>query len=119
MLGKTSPLVIAYRSNPRGWAIVTFIFIALGFVFSARSALGLIMPAWEEDLGWDRTFLSSGGSIILIFMTLISPLAGNLLDRFVNDPAVAIYPPILCNWRSWLRFIGGTPGIRHNSPTVR
>ena len=88
MLGKTSPLVIAYRSNPRGWAIVTFIFIALGFVFSARSALGLIMPAWEEDLGWDRTFLSSGGSIILIFMTLISPLAGNLLDRIGPRPVV-------------------------------
>ena len=88
MLGKTSPLVTAYRSNPRGWAIVTFMFVALGFVFSARSALGLIMPAWEEDLGWDRTFLSSGGSIILIFMTLISPLAGNLLDRIGPRPVV-------------------------------
>ncbi|MEC9207176.1 MAG: MFS transporter, partial [Pseudomonadota bacterium] len=63
-------------------------FVALGFVFSARSALGLIMPAWEEDLGWDRTFLSSGGSIILIFMTLISPLAGNLLDRIGPRPVV-------------------------------
>ena len=78
-----------YRANPRGWAIVLFIFLALGMVFSARSALGLIMPAWEQDLGWDRTFISSGGSIVLVFMTLISPLAGNLLDRSGPRPVVA------------------------------
>lgn len=78
-----------YRTNPRGWAIVLFIFLALGMVFSARSALGLIMPTWEQDLGWDRTFISSGGSIVLVFMTLISPLAGNLLDRIGPRPVVA------------------------------
>ena len=78
-----------YRTNPRGWVIVLFIFLALGMVFSARSALGLIMPTWEQDLGWDRTFISSGGSIVLVFMTLISPLAGNLLDRIGPRPVVA------------------------------
>ncbi len=77
------------RANPRGWLIVVFIFAALSMVFSARSALGLIMPTWEQDLGWARTFISSGGSIVLVFMTLISPLAGNLLDKIGPRPVVS------------------------------
>ena len=77
------------RANPRGWIIVGFIFVALSMVFSARSALGLIMSTWEQDLGWARTFISSGGSIVLIFMTLISPLAGNLLDKVGPRPVVS------------------------------
>ncbi|PPR12187.1 MAG: hypothetical protein CFH41_00221 [Alphaproteobacteria bacterium MarineAlpha11_Bin1] len=89
MSSRSDSLVSMYRTNPRGWVIVLFIFLALGMVFSARSALGLIMPTWEQDLGWDRTFISSGGSIVLVFMTLISPLAGNLLDRIGPRPVVA------------------------------
>lgn len=58
------------RANPRGWLIAAFI-------FSARSTLGLIMPTWEQELGWGRTFVSMGGSVILVVMTLISPLAGH------------------------------------------
>jgi len=81
-------IVNVYRANPRGWIIVLFIFAALSAVFSARAALGLIMPTWEQDLGWDRTFLSGGGSLVLVFMTLISPLAGNLLDRVGPRPVV-------------------------------
>jgi MFS family permease len=77
------------RANPRGWLIVLFIFGALSMVFSARSALGLIMPTWEDDLGWGRTFISTGGSVVLVFMTLISPLAGNLLDKVGPRPVVA------------------------------
>ena len=89
MSADSNSIASIYRTNPRGWAIVLFIFLALGMVFSARSALGLIMPTWEQDLGWDRTFISSGGSIVLVFMTLISPLAGNLLDRIGPRPVVA------------------------------
>lgn len=77
------------KANPRGWLIVLFMFLALSVVFSARSALGLIMPTWEQDLGWARTFISTGGSIVLVVMTLISPLAGNYLDRAGPRPVVA------------------------------
>ena len=90
MMSSDSPSLSAIvRSNPRGWLIVAFIFVALSMVFSARSALGLIMPTWEQDLGWARTFISSGGSIVLVFMTLISPLAGNLLDKVGPRPVVS------------------------------
>ena len=94
MSAESSSIASIYRANPRGWAIAMFIFLALGMVFSARSALGLIMPTWEQDLGWDRTFLSSGGSIVLVFMTLISPLAGNLLDR--TGPRLVVAGALLC-----------------------
>jgi MFS family permease len=76
------------RANPRGWLIVVFMFGALSLVFSARAALGMIMPTWEQDLGWARTFISTGGSVVLVFMTLISPLAGNLLDKVGPRPVV-------------------------------
>jgi MFS family permease len=89
MSSDSSSLTAIVRSNPRGWLIVAFIFVALSMVFSARSALGLIMPTWEQDLGWARTFISSGGSIVLVFMTLISPLAGNLLDKVGPRPVVS------------------------------
>ena len=71
----------AIRANPRGWLVVAFIWIALSVVFSARSALGLMMPEWEKELGWARTFVSTGGSIVLVIMAIVSPVAGNLLDR--------------------------------------
>lgn len=76
-------------ANPRGWLIVLFIFAALSLVFSARMTLSVIMPTWEEELGWARTFIATGGSVVLIFMTLVSPLAGNLLDRVGPRPVVA------------------------------
>lgn len=77
------------RANPRGWLIVLFMFGALGLVFSARMMLSVAMPTWEAELGWARTFISSGGSVVLVFMTLISPLAGNLLDKVGPRPVVA------------------------------
>ena len=89
MSSESTSLSAIVRSNPRGWLIVAFIFVALSMVFSARSALGLIMPTWEQDLGWARTFISSGGSVVLVFMTLISPLAGNLLDKVGPRPVVS------------------------------
>jgi MFS family permease len=51
--------------------------------------LSVAMPTWEAELGWARTFISSGGSVVLVFMTLISPLAGNLLDKVGPRPVVA------------------------------
>ena len=94
MATDSQSLASIVRANPRGWLIVVFMFGALSLVFSARSALGMIMPTWEQDLGWDRTFISTGGSVVLVFMTLISPLAGNLLDKVGPRPVVTV--ALLC-----------------------
>jgi len=94
MATDSQSLASIIRANPRGWLIVVFMFGALSLVFSARSALGMIMPTWEQDLGWDRTFISTGGSVVLVFMTLISPLAGNLLDKVGPRPVVTV--ALLC-----------------------
>lgn len=94
MASDSQSIASIIRANPRGWLIVVFMFGALSLVFSARSALGMIMPTWEQDLGWDRTFISTGGSVVLVFMTLISPLAGNLLDKVGPRPVVTV--ALLC-----------------------
>ncbi|MGE3931657.1 MAG: MFS transporter [Rhodospirillaceae bacterium] len=71
-----------YRANPYGWLVVGLSFFILAFIFSARSALGLYMPYWEQDLGWSRSFISTGAAVVLIVMAVSSPFGGNLLDRF-------------------------------------
>ncbi len=70
-----------FRSNPHGWVIVGVSFVTLSLVFSARSSLGLLMPTWEQELGWARSFVSGGGAIMLVVMAAIAPIAGNFLDR--------------------------------------
>lgn len=68
--------------NAQGWLIVTVCFLALSASFSARSILGLTMPSWEQELGWSRGFVSTGGALALVVMALVAPVAGNLADRF-------------------------------------
>lgn len=68
--------------NVQGWLIVTVCFLALSASFSARSILGLTMPYWEQELGWSRSFVSTGGALALVAMALVAPVAGNMADRF-------------------------------------
>lgn len=75
-------IVAAIRSNPRGWLVVLAAFMALSLAFTGRYTLGLMIPVWEEEFGWTRRFLSSGGAITLVVMAVIAPAAGNLVDRF-------------------------------------
>jgi MFS family permease len=63
------------------WLVVGIGFLALALAFSARSALGLAMPLWEQELGWPRGFTSTGGAIALVCMACVAPFAGNLVDR--------------------------------------
>lgn len=70
------------RSNPRGWLVVLVAFTALSFSFSSRATLGVMIPGWEQEFGWTRKFLSSGGAVMLVVMAMVSPVAGSLIDRF-------------------------------------
>lgn len=71
----------AQSSAAHGWLVVLLCFVALSFAMSARSALGLLMPVWEAELGWSRGFVSSVGAAMLVVMAVVAPFAGNMLDR--------------------------------------
>jgi MFS family permease len=64
------------------WLIVLLCFLALAVSFSARTSIGLVMDPIEKELGWDRTFTSAGYAISAVVMAIMSPIAGNLVDRF-------------------------------------
>lgn len=63
------------------WMIILFGFLALALAFSTRAALGLVMPVWQEELGWSRSFVSGAGSGALIVMACTAPFAGRLTDK--------------------------------------
>ena len=56
-------------------------FLALALVFSARAALGLAMPIWENDLNWSRGYVSNVAAVALLIMAVASPISGFILDR--------------------------------------
>ncbi|MFO0998399.1 MAG: MFS transporter [Alphaproteobacteria bacterium] len=76
------PTAATARPNLTSWLIVMVCFLGLSISFSARSILGLTMPLWERELGWSRSFISTGGALTLLTMALIAPVTGNLVDRF-------------------------------------
>lgn len=67
------------RAGPWSMVVVGFLVLALGF--SMRAALGLMMPVWEQELGWSRGFVSGVMSVALVVMAILAPLAGRLVDR--------------------------------------
>ena len=75
-------LVRTIRENPYGWLVVGVLFLVLSLVMGARSSLGLLIPEWEAEFAWDRTFISTGGSVMLTVMAIGSPIAGMALDRY-------------------------------------
>jgi len=63
------------------WLVVAVGFLALALAFSIRAALGLMMPTWEQELGWSRSTVSGAMSLALIVMAVLAPFAGRLVDR--------------------------------------
>ncbi len=72
------------------WFLVSFGFLALALAFSARATLSLVMPLWEVELGWSRSYVSSVGAAALIVMAIIAPLAGRLVDRHGPRAALSV-----------------------------
>ena len=75
------------------WFLVSFGFLALALAFSARATLGLVMPVWETELGWSRSFVSGVGAAALVVMAIIAPIAGRLVDR--HGPRAALSAGLL------------------------
>lgn len=65
----------------RPWLIAGLSFLALALAFSTRAALGLVMPLWEQELGWSRSFTSGVAATALITMAVLAPLGGRLVDK--------------------------------------
>jgi MFS family permease len=65
-----------------GWIVVGVCFGALSVSFAARSLLGLSMTYMSRDLHWSVGLLSNGASYTLVVMAIVSPIAGNMIDRF-------------------------------------
>jgi MFS family permease len=72
------------------WFLVGFGFLALALSFSARAALGLVMPVWGVELGWSRSFVSGTGVVALIVVACVAPLAGRMIDRRGPRPVLGI-----------------------------
>lgn len=70
------------RTNPQGWLVVFVMFLALSMVSTTRASIGLAMPSLESEMGWSKSFISTVVACALIFMAIMSPLIGNLLDKF-------------------------------------
>ena len=69
------------KSLHRAIIVVALGFLALALVFSARAALGLAMPIWENDLDWSRGYVSNVAAVALLIMAVASPISGFILDR--------------------------------------
>lgn len=61
--------------------IVGLSFLALALAYSARAAFGLVMPIWEQEFGWSRSFTSGTAAAALLMMAILAPLGGRLVDR--------------------------------------
>ena len=70
--------------------VVTIGFLALALAFSARATLGLVMPVWEAEFGWSRSFVSGVGAAALVAMAAVAPVAGLLADRRGPLPTLAL-----------------------------
>ena len=58
------------------------IFFTVSFSFAARMSLPVLIPVWEVEFKWSRTFLTFGAALIMIVMGGVAPYAGHLLDKF-------------------------------------
>lgn len=63
------------------WLLVGFAFLALALSFSARATTSLMMPAWEQELGWSRSYVSGTISATLVIMACLAPIVGRMVDR--------------------------------------
>lgn len=58
------------------------IFFTVSFSFAARMSLPVLIPVWEVEFKWSRTFLTFGAALIMVVMGGVAPYAGHLLDKF-------------------------------------
>lgn len=88
-----------------GWIVVAICFIALAFTFGARSSVSMVLPFWQEELGWTGSHVARGASVVFCMMAIGSPIAGNLMDQYGARLVVA------CGLLALAFGVGGTSYI--------
>lgn len=68
-----------WRAN---WTLVLASSIGFSFFSVMLGTTGLFMQPLQDEFGWNRTLLSSGTSIAVIFTAVLGPFFGALVDRF-------------------------------------
>lgn len=74
------PATTTNKARPQALLVIALGFVALALAYSSRASVGLMMPIWERDLGWSRSFVSGGVALALIVMAVLAPVAGRLVD---------------------------------------
>lgn len=74
------PTTTKNKAPPQALFVISLGFVALALAYSSRASVGLMMPIWERDLGWSRSFVSGGVALALIVMAVLAPVAGRLVD---------------------------------------
>jgi 4-amino-4-deoxy-L-arabinose transferase-like glycosyltransferase len=83
----------ANETRVLAWVVVGLCFMALGLAFSARAALGLVMPVWSAELGWTRSFISGTGAAALIAMAAIVAWVEDLTQPGLADALTTWFGP--------------------------
>lgn len=78
------------KTDTQAWIVVALCFLALALAFSARAALGLVMPVWSKELEWSHSFVAGSGAAALMVMAAIAPFAGRLVDRYGPSGVLAL-----------------------------
>ncbi len=80
MLRVVAPLALAETLI---WAVTFYMFPAM-------------LPAWEADLGWDKTTLSGAFTVALLLSAFFAPVAGRLIDRHHGRVTMAASVLLAC-----------------------
>jgi MFS family permease len=92
------------KDGPSGWLLVFALFIMLSVVVAARNSIGLLMPIWNQEFQWSYGFVSAAGSVMLLTMACIAPLAGHFIDHhgyknvFAAGMTVIAVAFLFCSW---------------------
>lgn len=74
-------IVVRSHVNPALLGVALVSFLALAVAFSLRASLSLVIPIWQQDFGWSRSFISAVGALALIVLGLTALVSGVAVDR--------------------------------------
>lgn len=65
-----------------GWQLILVSTLGISFIASHVYSLGVLIEPIEKELGWSRSKITSGLTLVGIMSAVLAPLAGALIDKF-------------------------------------